>query len=1086
VRVARYMSCRMSALAVLAGLTAAAPAAQVPDWENPEMIAQNKERAHCTFVPYQDVATALAGVRETSPFYKSLNSTWKFNWSVKPSVRPMDFYRVDYDDSRWDEIPVPSSWQVQGHGIPIYTNITYPFGDKTKGWTVDPPHIPHENNPVGSYRTEFRVPAGWAGRQVFIHFDGVKSAFYLWINGEKVGYSQGSRLPAEFNITEYLKEGANHLAVEVYRWSDGSYLEDQDTWRLSGIYRDVYLFSTPQVHISDFFVCTDLDEQYTDATLMIRPRLRNFEDRDLRGWTVQAQLYDSENEPVFTSPLAQQATWIMREWYATQRSNVEFSMLQGEVANPMKWSDEEPNLYTLVLTLVDAEGNTMEAESCKVGFREVEIENERLLVNGKPVLLYGVNRHESHPDYGDYIPVDHMVRDIKLMKQNNINAVRTSHYPDHPKWYELCDEYGLYLIDEVNIETHGVTGYLTNDPRWHGAFIDRAVRLVERDKNHPSVIFWSLGNESGCGPNHAAMAGWIHDYDRSRYIHYEGAQDRPADPPYVDMRSRMYSTIADLEQMLENEIDRRPIVLCEYCYARGNAVGSISKYWDLIERPNRLIGAFIWDWADKALREYDENGKMYWAYGGDYGPPGTPSDGTMVCSGIVNADRAPDPELSEVKKVYQRIRTEEVNLYRARIRIHNKYDFLTLDFVEVSWELTVDGTVLQSGILPVSSLAPQTAREVSIPLQEPQLIPGAEYWLTVTSRLAEDTLWGDRGHVVAWDQFKVPFDVPEAPKVPVADMPELHMQETPTLYAIRGDGFMFAVGKDSGAIESFRQGNSELVLSPPSPNFWRKPTDNDIENQWDHSTDTPTGGMPVRLAVWRQAGQNRTVNRVVAERLSPQIVRIVAQATLPPGQSDYRTVYTVYGSSDVIVENSFWPKGDLPELPRFGMQMAIPAEYSVMTWYGRGPHETYWDRNNGAAVGVYSGPVEDQIHDYFRPQENGNKTDVRWVALTNEEGIGLLVVGMPLLNVSAWPYTMEDLEKAKHINELPRRNTITVNLDYKQMGIGGYDGWSPKARPHPEFTLPAKPYSYSFRLRPYTPAMDTMQNLARYRIDGVQ
>ena len=1080
----------MFAVLILVFLTAAVHAVQIPDWQDPTVIAQNKESAHCTLIPYPDIAAALTCARDASPFHKSLNGKWKFNWAQKPPDRPRDFYKLDYDVSGWDEISVPSSWQVQGYGIPIYTNVMYAFNTFNEPYTIfhpdyiehknpSPPYIPPDDNETGSYRTEFTIPAGWKGRQVFIHFDGVKSAFYLWVNGKKVGYSQGSRLPAEFNITEYLTEGTNVLAAEVYRWSDGSYLEDQDTWRLSGIYRDVYLFSTPQVHISDFFVRTDLDEQYTDATLMIRPKLRNFKEQDIRGWTVQAQLYDSDSRPVFPSPLTQRATWIMREWYATQRSDVVFPMLQGKVANPKKWSDEEPNLYTVVLTLVDAEGNVVEAESCKVGFREVEIKDERLLVNGKPVLLYGVNRHESHPDFGDYIPVEHMERDIKLMKQNNINAVRTCHYPDHPKWYDLCDEYGIYLIDEVNIETHGVTGFLTNDPMWHAAYVDRAVRLVERDKNHPSVIFWSLGNESGSGPNHAAMAGWMHHYDQSRYIHYEGAQDNPADPPYVDVRSRMYLTLAELDEMLANKIDRRPIVLCEYCYARGNAIGSIKKYWDLFEQPNRLIGAFIWDWADKALREYDEDGNMYWAYGGDYGPPGTPSDGTMICNGIVNADREPDPELHEVKKVHQRIRMEPVDLAKGKVRIRNRYDFLTTAFVDISWELTVDDKVLQKGKLPRMSLGPQAAQEVTIPVKKPRLIPGAEYWLKISSTLAEDAPWAERGHVVAWDQFEMPFDVPDAPTIDIAAMPELTLDESADAYTVEGEGFTLAVGKGSGAIESFALAGRELIAGPLIPNFWRKPTDNDIENSWDHATETPTGGVPIRLAIWRQAGRNRTVNRVAAERVSAQVVRIVAEATLPAGKSGYRAVYTVYGSGDVVVESSINPKGDLPELPRFGMQMALRGEFNTMTWYGRGPYETYWDRKFGAAIGVYSGPVEDQIYDYFRPQENGNKTDVRWAAWTNGDGVGLMAVGMPLLNVSAWPYTMDDLEKAKHINELPRRDTVTVNLDYRQMGVGGDDGWTPNARPHTEFRLPAKPYRYSFRLRPFTPAMGDIETLAR-------
>ncbi len=1063
--------------------------ARINDWENPGMIGQNKEPAHCTLIPYPDTEAALVGTRQSSPFHKSLNGKWKFNWVKKPADRPKDFYKLGYDVSDWKEIPVPSNWQLHGYGIPIYTNVQYPFMPFKEHTVFEdeyvqeryplPPYIPRDDNPVGSYRTEFTIPADWKSRQVFIHFDGVKSAFYLWINGRKVGYSQGSMTPAEFNITDYLIDGKNVLAAEVYRWCDGSYLEDQDTWRLSGIYRDVYLFSTPPVHISDFFVRTKLDEKYEDATLMIRPRLRNFENQDLTGWIVQAQLYDLQNKPVFSEPIKERAWAVMRAWYATQRSTVRFPLLQAKVANPKKWSAEQPNLYTLVLTLLDNEGSIIEAESCKVGFRKVEVKNEQLLINGRPVLLYGVCRHEHNPDRGDAVSLSDMIQDIKLMKQNNINAVRTSHYPNDPRWYDLCDEYGIYLIDEINIETHGVTGLLSNDPQWHSAFVDRAISVVERDKNHPSIIFWSLGNESGCGPNHAAMAGWIHDYDHTRYIHYEGAQDSPADPPYVDMRSRMYTTIWELEEMVKNKIDRRPIILCEYCYARGNAIGNLQEYWDVIEKHDRLIGAFIWDWADKALRKFDADGKMFWAYGGDYGPADIPSDGSMVCNGIVGPDRNPEPELYEVKKVYQRIKAIPVDLASGKIRIRNKYDFLTLDFVDISWELTVDDEVLQKGKLPKMSLAPQSEQEVTIGFQKPQLQPGAEYWLKISFALAEDTLWADRGYVLAWDQFKLPFDVPAATVVDVAAMPKLKFKQTAQAVKVIGKDFTLTVGKQSGAIESFRFADKELIASPLIPNFWRVPLDNDIECKWDPTFTFGIGGMPVRLGIWKNAARKRQVTEVTAEQLKPQVVQIIAEATLPAVNSIYRNTYTIYGSGDVIVEASLKPGDDLPNLPRFGMQMAIPGELNTMTWYGRGPHETYWDRKTGAAVGIYSGPVEEQIHDYVRPQENGNKTDVRWVALTNRNGTGLLAVGMPLLSVSAWPYTMEDLENARHINELPRRDTITVNLDYKQMGVGGDDGWTENARPHPEYRLPAKPYSYSFCLRPYTPAMGKLPDVAR-------
>ncbi|UCG49902.1 MAG: hypothetical protein JSU94_08980, partial [Phycisphaerales bacterium] len=524
----------------------------VLDWENPEVVGRNKEPGRCTLVPYPDARMALKAEREASPYYRSLNGNWKFNWVRKPADRPVDFYRPDYDVSRWKEIPVPSNWQLHGYGIPIYLNVPFPF-------PPNPPHIPHDYNPVGSYRTEFTIPSGWKGRQVFIHFDGVKSAFYLWINGHMVGYSQDSMTPAEFNITAYLEPGKNTVAVEVYRWSDGSYLEDQDMWRFSGIYRNVYLFSTPRVHIRDFFVRTDLDEQYADGMLLIRPRVAYYTQEKLDGWTVRAQLYDEQAQPVLDKPLTKNVPAILNEKYP-QRDNVKFALLEAKVADPKKWSAEHPNLYTLVLTLNDAAGSVIEAESCKVGFRKVEIRDGQLFVNGRSIKLFGVNRHEHDPDHGRAVPRSRMLQDIMLLKQNNINAVRTSHYPDDPYWYDLCDKYGIYLIDEANLESHGLRGYLSNVATWHAAFVERAIRMVERDKNHPSIIFWSLGNETGCGPNHAAMAAWIKDYDPTRPIHYEGAQGKPTDPYYVDMLSRMYARIPEMVRLATDPVDTRPMV----------------------------------------------------------------------------------------------------------------------------------------------------------------------------------------------------------------------------------------------------------------------------------------------------------------------------------------------------------------------------------------------------------------------------------------------------------------------------------------------------------------------------------------------
>jgi beta-galactosidase len=1044
----------------------AAPLSTPDDWQDQTVIGRNTQPAHATLMPYATIEQALEGAREASPFYQSLNGDWKFRWVEKPADRPRGFQEPGFDDTGWDTIPVPSNWQLHGFGRPIYINQPYPFAPENP----DPPNIPSHYNPVGSYRTTFTVPAGWQGRRVFLHFAGVKSAFYLWVNGEAVGYSQGSMTPAEFDVTPWLHEGENLLAAQVFRWSDGSYLEDQDTWRLSGIYRDVFLYSTPLVHIADFAVRTDLDDDYRDVTLLVRPRLRAFGGASAEGWRVEAQLYDAGREPVLESPLSIDATAVLKE-KRPQRGNTPFGLLEGRVADPLKWTAETPDLYTLVLSLKDADGALVETESTRIGFREVEIRDGRLLLNGRPIRLYGVDRHEHDPETGQAIPFERMAQDAELMKQNNINAVRTSHYPDDPRWYDLCDRYGIYVLDEANLETHGVTGQLTNDPTWHAAFVDRAVRMVERDKNHPSVLFWSLGNESGMGPNHAAMAGWIREYDPTRPIHYEGAGAEPRDPDWVDVVSRMYTRIPRLAEMARDPHETRPIVLCEYAYARGNAVGNLKEYWDLIESEDRLIGGFIWDWVDKALLKTWPDGTKDWAYGGDYGDE--PNDGSMVCNGIVRPDRSPEPELFEVRRVYQRIDTEAVDAAAGRLRVHNDYDFQSLGFVEVQWDATEDGRVIQEGRLPAPDAPPKSDAALPIPLAPVAPTPGAEYFLNVRYALKADTTWAKRGHVVAWEQVALPLDVPEGPLVALETMSPVRLEQSGDAFTVTGEGFSVAVGRRSGALESFRSGTRELVAAPLVPNFWRVPLDNDIGFLL-------LNDMPRRLAVWKAAAPGRKVRSVRAERLAPQVVRIVADATLPAAHSVYLATFTVFGSGDVLVEGRFTPGGELPELPRFGMQMAVPASYATMTWYGRGPHETYWDRKTGAAVGRYSGTVEELIHDYVRPQENGNRTDVRWMALTDDSGAGLLAVGQPRLSVSAWPYTMADLEVATHIHELPRRDTVTLNLDYRQMGVGGDDGWG--ARPHLEYTLESKPYDYRFRLRAFRPEMGAPEELARQRL----
>ncbi len=1028
-----FIVCFMIGMSLLSGQSE-----ESYDWENPEIVGRNKELPHATLMVYPDRESALKGEFSTSPFFVSLNGLWKFHWVRKPAERPEDFHRTDFDDSSWDDITVPSNWQLQGYGIPIYTNSDYPFGK------ADPPHIPHDNNPVGSYRRWFRVPDSWRTRQVFLHFNGVESGFYVWVNGREVGYSQGSRTPAEFNITPYLKEDENLLAVEVYRWSDGSYLEDQDFWRLSGIFRDVYLFSTGSLHIRDFWVATDLDEAYRDGKLKIEVRIANY-GTAASLFTVEAFLLDSEENPIL-EPIKGEG-----KVEATGEISLNF---EKTVINPKKWSAESPHLYSLLLSLENEAGEIIEIIPCKVGFREMEIKGGQLLLNGVPILLKGVNRHEHDPDTGHTVSTESMTLDIKLMKQFNINAVRTSHYPNHPKWFDLCDRYGIYLIDEANIESHGM-GYrpertLANKPEWREAHMDRTIRMVERDKNHPSVIIWSLGNEAGDGPNFEATSFWIHQRDPTRPVHYERAEERP----HTDIICPMYPYPDRVWEYARRDLDR-PFIMCEYAHAMGNSVGDLASYWYLIYRYKHLQGGFIWDWVDQGLKKKvpGNEEEYFWAYGGDFGPPGTPSDGNFCMNGLVAPDRTPHPSLYEVKKVYQYIHVEPVDLNKGKVRIFNRYDFSDLGDLEGTWALKENDQVLGKGHLPALNIAAGESKEVLIPFSKPPLRPGREYWLEISFRLAKPAAWADKGHEVAWEQFQMPWNTSAGPELSFSSLPELECIEEEDILLFSGKDFKLVFSKKEATITSFEYKGFELVERGPFPQFWRAPIDNDVGN-----------GMSQRCAVWRYAGRDRTIEDVVVKRLSPQAVQITVRSAVAANDSPHRTAMTVFGNGEIVIDVSFKPIGNLPELPRFGMEMSLPSGLENIRWYGRGPHETYWDRKSGARIGLYSGSVDEQFVDYSRPQENGNKTDTRWVSLTNQEGVGLLAMGMPLLSVSAHHYTILDMEKAKHKFEMTRKKFLTLHLDFRQTGVGGDNSWG--ARPHEWCTLWPKPYFYSFRLRP--------------------
>ena len=1013
------------------------------DWENPLVIGVNRLSPHATLVPYANGESALKMEVSGSPCVMSLNGSWKFQWSGQPEERPVDFYRSDFDVSGWKEIPVPSNWQMHGYGVPIYTNSVYPF-------KVDPPRVTGEppsdytsyklRNPVGSYRREFDLPDGWGGRRLFIHFAGVSSAFYVWVNGKKVGYSQDSMMPAEFDVTEYVQQGRNVIAAEVYQWSDGSYLEDQDMWRLSGIYREVFLYSAPKVHIRDFFVKSDLDEQYENAGLNIEVQVHNYGSENAEGYVVEASLIE---------PVGGTAVWSeSKDVESIEQGQENQVVLNGQIKNPKKWSAETPNLYKVLLVLRDKDRKVVEVESCRYGFRKVEIRDGVFLINGAAVKLKGVNRHEHDPDHGKAVPVDRMIQDIVLMKQNNINAVRTSHYPNQPVWYDLCDEYGIYVIDEANVESHGISFRKDklpgSDPNWTDAVVARAAGMMERDKNHPCVVIWSLGNEAGHGTNFERMAEYIRGRDKSRPIHYQHMNS------VADVESEMYWTPGAVAEHLEKGV-QKPFVLCEYAHAMGNSVGNLPEYWDVFEKYPSSMGGFIWDWVDQGLRKKTADGRDYLAYGGDFGDK--PNNGNFCINGLVDPERKEHPSFLEVKKVYQYIKVTPVDMRKGQVLVHNKYDFVSLDLFDVEWELAVEGQIREEGVLEPLDIGPGEKREVTIPVKQIDVEAGAESFLKVTFLLAKDTPWAKKGHMVAWDQMKVSDAERSVIEFDTGNMPSVMLREEGDKVVVYGNDFAVAVSKTSGAIESFKSKGMELLSGALVPNFWRVPIDNDIGSK-----------MPQKIGIWKEAAANEVSTGVTVEQVSAQSVQVTVNSELQSINSKYKNIYTIYGNGQVVVEAQIEPDANLPELPRFGMQMQVPGRYSNMRWYGRGPQETYWDRKTGAAVGIYSGSVEDNIFDYVRPQENGNKSDVRWMSLTDSQGRGIMIYGMPLVDISAWPYTMEDLEKAAHPFELPRRENITVNIDYKQRGVGGDDSWG--RLPHDEYRLFARPYSYKFSLQP--------------------
>lgn len=1021
----------------LIAFSSLAKAQTVPDWENPAVFGINKEPARASFLTYTDKQQAIADNYATSPWYLLLSGMWDFHWAPKPGDRPVDFYKEDFKIDGWAKIPVPANWELQGYGIPIYTNINYPH-------PTNPPFIPHTDNPVGSYRRTFDVPASWDGRRVYLHFAAGTSAMYVWVNGQKVGYSEVTKSPAEFDITPYVRKGQNMVAVEVYRWSDGSYLEDQDFWRLSGIDRDVYIYSTPQVRLNDFFVKAGLDANYTNGTLSLDVQLKNYT-KAIASTKITAEVLDNAGKAVFSQTIDVQSD-INKEGKGT---------ITGTVKAPLKWSAETPNLYTLVLTQQNS-GAKPEITSCKIGFRTVELKNSQLLVNGKPVMVKGVNIHEHSDITGHYVTEETLMKDLQLMKQNNINAIRTSHYPQNLAFYRLCDKYGFYLVGEANVESHGM-GYdmnrtLGNKPEWFASHLDRIERNFERDKNHPSVIIWSMGNECGNGQVFYDAYKWLKAQDNTRLVQFEQADEREN----TDIICPMYPGINYMKEYALRQNPGRPFIMCEYSHAMGNSSGNFQEYYDIIRNSPHMQGGFIWDWVDQGILTKDEVGRPYWGYGGDFGGHVYTNDENFCSNGLVSANRTPHPGLFEVKKVYQDILFKAVDPAKGIISVYNEFNFSTLEKYRFEWQLLKNGEVANKGSFSVKAQPRQTV-EVKLPIPAIKFAEGEEYAINVFAYTIEATDLVPAGHEAAREQFILNkgeyFETihPAAGKASV--------KETNDAYEVTNGSTMVQIAKWSGLINALVVDGKWMLDGSATPNFWRAPTDNDFGS-----------GEPQRLNIWRAAGHNFKVKNVTVDQSNGN-TKITTQLRLTDISADLTLVYNFIDNGAVKVDVEFAPENsELPEMPRFGLTIPLSGDYSQLKYYGRGPWENYCDRNTASLLGIYQSTVAEQLTwNYIRPQENGYKTDVRWFTLTNKDGFGVKVTGLQSLGVSALNNPVADFDpgltkKQRHPSDIVPQYRVYLNVDLFQRGVGGDNSWG--ARPHRAYVYEVKKYNYSFIIEP--------------------
>ena len=1007
---------------------------QLNDWENPRLPVFNTVKPHAWFIPYANESAARK--QQSSPFIQSLDGTWKFKLVNKPADRPLDFFRKNYDVNDWSDIKVPANWQTEGFDKFIFTDVEYPI-------TPNPPYVPADFNPVGSYKRAFTIPAGWKGKDIILRLGAVNSFFYLWINEQYVGFSKDSKTPAEFDITKFLQPGQNTISLQVFRFSDGTYLEGQDMWKLSGIERSVLLIARPSLSVFDFFAKAGLDANYKNGIFNLDVTMNRLPAKNEKH-AIQVKLVDdATGSTVFDSKQS-----------VSKEQTLHFNT---NISNVRKWTAETPELYTLVINHLDHKGNMVESIAHKSGFRTAEVKHGLFLVNGVPVKIKGVNRHEHDMITGKVVTVESMINDIRVMKQFNINAARASHYPNQEEWYQLCDQYGIYVVDEANIECDGMDFHpmstLSDKPDWKAAYLNRTERMFERDKNYCSIITWSLGNESRFGENFVATYEYLKKSDNTRPVQYEEARDNP----YSDIYCPMYKSPGFLHEYVK-EWRPRPLILCEYAHMMGNGGGNLKEYWDLINNNQQLQGGFIWDFSDQAFLKKDKAGRAIWAYGRDMGNVGATSDTSYCADGLFDAARNPHPQAYALKKVYQPVQLFTVDFSPNIITVRNRFDFITLADYYLQWTIKGDGKVVAMGKTDIGWVNPQQRKNIQLDIPSFKVEAGTEYFLMVEVKTNKATSHIPVDYVVAWEQFLYKDAAHDF--VPVAIGPTtLRTKEANGTMIVSGKDFEVTFNKQSGWMQSWNWRQAAFLKEPLLPHFWRSATDNDIGNS-----------QQIRCAVWQRAlDEARLDTFYVSEKNGATLVNTVHY--LPAVSAYYRVQYRLTTGGDIRIDASMEAGSvAMPELPRFGMRMILNEAFNQVTWLGRGPFDNYWDRNDAAPVDKYSMPADSLFHPYPRAQESGYRTDVRWMALQNKQGVGLMAIGTPLISTGVLHFDMNKLDfhanaaENNHGGSMSNDPLIWWNIDFKQMGVGGDNSWG--AKTHAAYMLPYADYKYSFILRP--------------------